>query len=122
MYAVDDAASFARAGHWVRELDRHADGRGGAEGRAGGGGGGGGGGAPTAPQQPPPQHRPMVVALIGNKADLPEGDRAVSTWEGQAAAAAAGLLFAETSAAEDGGTVEAAFLSIARAVAEADGY
>ena len=116
MYAVDDAASFARAAHWVRELAANAGGR-----RGGEGGGGGGGGDPSSAPADQAGAKPMVVALIGNKADLGDA-RAVSAEEGAAAAAAAGLLFAETSAAEDGGSVGAAFLAIAGAVAEADGY
>jgi len=64
----------------------------------------------------------MVVCLVGNKTDVAADRRAVSTEEGAAFAAASGLLYAETSAAEDGGSVGAAFFKIAGAVVDADGY
>lgn len=60
----------------------------------------------------------IVIALVGNKLDL-DGERQISTEEGQAYADEANLLFTEASA-RNGNNVSDAFLKIAHKLPKTD--
>jgi len=79
VYDVSNAGSFQRAQHWVGELRRHTSGGSGSGSSAAASGGrpaGSGQGAPAL----------QVLVLVGNKADLPAEERAVTAEEAAALA------------------------------------
>ena len=88
---------------------------------------GGGFGTTRLPAKRPPSKTlptslPLALSqvLVGNKADIPEGERAVSTAAGAALAKECGMAFFEASA-KSGEGVDEAFLAAARAVVAAGG-
>ena len=129
VYDVSDAASFASVRNWLRGIDQHA-----ADGvvKVSECMGGrflwrvlrgknnlalsfAGRGLPSRTSLSLSLSLSLNQVLVGNKADIPESDRAVSTAQGAALAKECGMAFFEASA-KSGEGVDEAFLAAARSV------